>query len=349
MLKILDRYILKSLISGFLVSFFITTLVMLIGNTIKIYDLLFSKGVNLGLMFKIFADMVAFLSIFTIPMSLMLSINFTYTELSNNSEVTATRSSGVSLLRMFYPAFIFTVFIFAILFYDTSFLAYKARLNYKTSLASAFRNKIYVGLKQKKFYTGLRGATLYAQDLSPRKNSLYDVFYSRKNSVIVAKEAHFQDAQMGIVVDFRKASLFNKAKDSIEFGKVDTYKIAILLDDAKPHVNKNDTRYMTMLELINYYKKSKNLEALYKINKILVFSLSVFVLSIIGFSLGIIFSRSGKSAGAIVSISIFFIFYILQMLGESLFKSSCLIWPIWFPDLVLLFFGSYIFYRKSTN
>ncbi len=348
-MKKIDIYIFKNLLVGFTTSFLITTMVMLIGNTIKVYDFLFAKGVSLGLMLKIFGDMVAFLSIFTIPMSLMLSINFLYTELSSRSEITALRSSGISLVRIFYPAFLFTIVIFAILFYDTSFLAYKAKLDYKINLAGALKNRVYMGLKQKKFYTGIKDTTMYANDLSSSKRSLYNVFYAKGNSAIIAKEAHFKDAQMGILVNFKKAEIYNKSGNNIEYGHVNNYELAILFGEDKPHIGKYNTRYMTMTELIDYYKTQKNPTALYKINKMLVFSLSVFVLSIIGFSLGITFSRSGKSAGAIISISIFFIFYILQMLGESLFKSHSLIWPIWLPDLILFLFGAYLFYKKSTN
>ncbi len=348
-MKKIDRYIINNLIINFLVSFAITTLVMLIGNTIKIYDILFAKGVSLSLLAKIFSDIIIFLSIFTLPMSLMLSINFVYTDLSNNSEITAIRSSGIPLIRIFYPALIFTLFIFAILFYDTSFLAYKAKLSYRTNLAGAFKNKIYVGLKQKTFYKSLKGTTIYAQDISPKKQRLYNVFYSKGDTVILSKEARFKDAQMGVLIDFKDSSLYTNNRGMIEYGKVKDYKIAILLGSNKPHIGKYNTRYMTLLELINYYKTSHKRIALYKINKMLVFSLSVFVLALIGFSFGIIFSRNGKSAGAIVSMSIFFIFYILEMVGESMFKSSALIWPIWLPDLVLLLFGAYIFYKKSTN
>ncbi len=348
-MKKIYKYIFRNLVSSFITSFLITTFVMLIGNTIKIYDFLFSKGVSISIMSKIFLDMVIFLSMFTIPMALMLSINFVYTEFSRNSEITAIRSSGISLFKTYLPALFFTAIVFAILFYDISFLAYKAKLDYKINLTNALKNKIYIGLQQKKFYSGIKNSTLYANDISTNKHTLYGVFYARNDAVVLAEKAQFQDTQLGVIVNFQKARVYQKRKNTIEYGKAKLYKIAILLGDKKPKISKYNTRYMTLTELINYYKSQKNIQALYKINKMLVFSLSVFVLSIIGFSLGITFSRSGKSAGAIISTSIFFTFYILQMLGESVFKSHSIIWPIWLPDLVLFAFGAYIFYRKSTN
>ncbi len=349
-MKKLDWYIIKGIALSFIISFAITTLIMLLGNLVKIYDILFAKGVNLSLMGGIFWDTAIFLSIFTIPMALTLSINFTYTQLSGNSEIIAMRSSGISLRRLYFPAFIFGLLIFTVLFYDTTFLAYKAKLSYKTDIARAFRRRIYVGLKQKIFYKGLNGATLYADSISPNKKIMNNVFYSDKNGIIVAKEADFQDALFGVIVNFKDAHIYNTKDNATEYGKVGNYKIAVYVDkNSKKITNKNDTRYMTIKELINYYKKTHDIEALYKINKMLVFSLSVFVLSVIGFVFGITLARSGKSAGIIVSLSVFFIFYILEMFGESIFKSYRIVWPIWLPDIILLLFGLYIFYKKSTN
>jgi lipopolysaccharide export system permease protein len=349
-MKKIDWYIIKNIALSFAISFAITTLIMLLGYLVKIYDILFAKGVNISLMGKIFWDTTIFLSIFTIPMALTLSINFTYTQLSANSEIVALRSAGISLKRLFFPAFVFTFLIFAVLFYDTTFLAYKAKLSYKTNIASAFKNRIYVGLKQKIFYRGLNGATLYANKISPDKKSLYGVFYANNNSIITAKEADFTDAMLGIIVNFKKAHIYSSKNGITEYGKVANYKIAVFIDKNKKEVvRKNDTRYMDIAQLVSYYKNTHNKNALYKINKMLVFSLSVFVLSIIGFVFGITLARSGKSAGIIISLSVFFAFYILQMLGESLFKNYGLIWPIWLPDIMLFVFGAYIFYRKSTN
>ncbi len=349
-MKKIDFYILKNITSNFIISFIITTFIMIIGNTIKIYDLLFAKGVSITLMGKIFWDMVVFLSIFTVPMSLTIAINFVYTELSNNSEITALRSCGVSLKRLYLPSLIFTVLIFFMLFYDISFLSYKTKLSYKINITQAFKNKIYVGLKQKEFYTGLQGTTLYAQKISPDKKTMYNVFYAKNNSVITAKEAHFQDAVFGVIINFTKAHIYSKKEGVIEYGTTQNYKIAVSIDsETKSFTDKNDTRFMDLSELIAFHNKTHNREALYKINKMFVLSLSVFVLSMIGFAFGIIFARSGKSAGIAISLSIFFIFYILEMLGESIFKNYGIIWTIWLPDLILFIFASYIFYKKSTN
>ncbi len=347
-MKTIDRYILKDLTKGFLVSFIIVSVVMLLGNLIKIYDVLFARGVGIGLLGKIMLDACIFLSIFTIPMALTLAVNFTYTQMSANFEITALRASGVSLRRIFLPALLFSSIVFVLLFIDVSFFAYRARLSYKTDIVSAFKKRIYVGLKAGVFYNGLKSSTLYAKRISPDKKHLFDVFFANKNSVITAKEAIFKDTPFGVVVDFINAHIYSSRPDLIEYGRLKNYSVSIRFQSQKKHYYKaNDIRFMTIAELINYYKQTHSKGALYKINKMLVLSFSVFVLALIAFSFGITLVRSGKSTGAAISMSIFFAYYILEMTGESMFKNFSLIWPIWLPDVVLLLFGIYMFRRKS--
>ncbi|OQX50502.1 MAG: hypothetical protein B5M53_12420 [Candidatus Cloacimonas sp. 4484_209] len=62
----------------------------------------------------------------------------------------------------------------------------------------------------------------------------------------------------------------------------------------------------------------------------------------VAFSLGVI-SKSGKSAGFILCIGIFILFYILEMLGESVAKSTNIPFYIWLPNIVLVIFGAVLF------
>ncbi len=317
---------------------------MIIGDIIKIYDVLFARGSSIATIFRILYYINIFLSIFTIPMALTIAINHTYTEMSNNSEITALRSSGINLYRIYLPAFLFTVFIFGVLFYDVSFTAYRSRLSYKQELEKTFRNKIYVSLKPKVFYGDL-GGTLWVKGLSVDHKRLTDVFFSNKEKVFIAKSGKLEDIEGGILARFYNVKMVNAAKQNWEYGKFSEYDVAFLLAQ-KPEKKRIGLHYMSLVELYRYYQKTFDREAIFKINKMISLSLSVFPLSLIAFSFGITFSRGGKSAGIAFSLLLFFVFYILLMLAQSLYKSSGLIWPIYLPNIVLMIFGFYIFYKK---
>lgn len=350
-MKKIDWYILKSLTINFIVFLIIISLIMMIGNTVKVYSLLFAKGETIGAILKIMSYMTIFLSIFTIPMALTLSVNFVYTSLSKNSEMVILKSAGLSLLRIYLPAFIFTIFIFVILFYDSSFLVRKAKLAYRKTIISVVKNKLYVGIREKTFYEGLKGSTVYVKEISPDHKRLNRVFFVKNNDTAIAsKHAYFIDTSGGFILRFKDASLYSKTDNTINTGTFKAYDMDINMSKTLNLPSyKNDTHFMNILELYRYFKKTHDKNALYIINKNMVFSTSVLLLSFIAFLLGIVLSRNGKSAGIIISISIFFLFYILEMFGESLYKSYCIVWSMWLPDIVLFILASYLFYKKSLK
>jgi len=350
-MKKIDLYILKNLTVNFIVFLIIVSLIMMIGNAIKIYSLLFAKGETISIILKIMGYMTIFLSIFTIPMALTLSVNFVYTSLSKNSEIVILKSAGISLLRIYLPAFIFSIFIFLILFYDSSFLVRKAKLAYRKTIISVVKNRLYVGIKEKTFYDGLKGATIYVNGISPDHKKLNKVFFAKNsNTVIAAKHAYFVDTLDGFILRFKDASLYSETNNNINTGTFKVYDIDVGINNTLNVPSyKGDTRFMNIVELYRYFKKTHDKNAIYIINKNMVFSTSVLFLSFIAFLLGIVLARSGKSAGIIINISIFFLFYILEMFGESLYKSYGVIWSVWLPDIVLFILASYLFYKKSLR
>ncbi|AEA33581.1 LptF/LptG family permease [Hippea maritima] len=345
MLKKLDRYILKSLIVSFVISFFVIAVVMLIGDLVKLYDLLFGKGSSFIVLLKILGYTVVFLLAFIVPMALTIAINYVYSDLSNNSEITAIRSCGISLFRVYFPAFLFSVAVFVFLFYSIAFVAPKARLSYRVEIAKTFRNKVYAALKPNMFYDKVDGV-MWIKNLSPDKKHLKDVFFAQKGKIFLAKKGDFKDIPSGILAEFFNVKMYSPSKSGFEYGSFDRYELAFLTGRGYFKPNKNNTRFMSFGEVVNYYSKSKSKDALYRINKIVSMSMSVFALSLIAFSFGITFSRSGKSAGIVASLFLFFMFYIILMLSESLCDATGNPYFIYLPNVVAFVFGSYIFYKK---
>jgi len=345
MLRKIDIYILKNIVLSFFISFLIITAVMMIGDIVKIYDVLFARGSSVVTLFNILGYIGIFLSIFTIPMALTIAINYVYTEMSNNSEITALRSSGINLYRVFLPSLLFSIVIFVVLFYDISYIAYPSRLNYKHELEKTFRNKVYVSLKPQMFYNNL-GGSLWVKSLSADHRNLFGVFFASGDKIFVAKSGKLSDIQRGVLATFYNVKMCSVARDSWEYGEFREYQVAFLLKKPTQSKNNRGIKYMTISQLIKYYKQTHDRDALFKMNKMISLSLSIFPLSLIAFSFGITFSRGGKSGGIAVSLLFFFLFYILLMLGQSLFKSHGLVWPIYLPNIVLMLFGFYVFYRK---
>ena len=344
MLKRVDYYILKNLALSFVVSFLIITLIMIIGDIVKIYDILFSEGSSLGFIFKVLFDTAVFLSVFTIPMALTIAVNYVYSDMSLNSEITAFRSSGISLIRVYFPAFLLSLFVFVLMIYDIGFLANSSKFNYKTELTKALKGKIYLALKPDTFYDKLDGV-LWAKELSADRKKLKEVFFANKNQVFVAKRSVLSDLNNGILATFFDVKMYSEKKGIVEYGSFDVYKVAFLVTKSSVY-KKNDPRFMNVVELYNLFKKTHNTEALFEIHRMIALSLSVFMLSLVAFGFGINFARSGKSAGIVLSLFIFFAYYILYSIAKTFYHAHHIFWPLYLPDIILAALGFYIFLKK---
>ena len=344
MFKKIDFYIIKNILFSFAASFFIISAVMMVGNVVKIYDILFTNGTTLKLIAHTFWYIFIFLSVFVLPMALTISINYVYSDMSNNFEVTALKNSGISLIRIYSPAFLFTVFIFIFLSYDLFSLAYNSRMSYMLELSKAFRNKIYVTLKPSTFYK-VSGNVLWAKYISADHKRLKNVFFSTNKKVFTAKKALLNDIPAGILVNLYNVKMYSKKNNALMHGSFKKYSIAFYFKKIRKN-RKYDVGYLTVSQIYNDYKKTHSKDDLYEINKRIALALGVFVLSLIGFSLGITFARSGKSFGIVINIFFFFIFYILLTFGQSVYEAYSIIWPVYLPDIALFLLGLYLFYRK---
>ncbi len=349
-MKKLDLYIFKTTLTNFLVFFIIISLVLLAGNAFKMYYILFSKGETLGSILSLMFYLNITLTLFTIPMSITLAINATYTELSQNNELTALKGAGLSLPRIYAPAFLFSVIIFLIFLWDISSFMGTAQVHYRLKLINAFRSKIYSGIEANNFYSGIKNISLYVNSVSPDHKTMNGVFAVQGNNVIVARKAKFVDIKNGFLIRFFSSFIYSKNKKSISTGELRTYSITVR--NTKLITNKyfsKDPAFMSFFQLVKYYKKTHDREALFLIHRMLIFSLSIFVVSVLSFLLGVTFSRSGKSGGMLLCGGIFFLFYILEIYGESLYKNHGIVWGVWIPDAVLFIASILLFYKKSLE
>ena len=110
-MKILDRYVLKSFLTPFFAAFFVVLLVFVLQVLWLYADDIIGKGIG----FLPIAEMMMYLSAVMVPMSLPVSILLasimTFGNLSENSELTAFKASGIPLSRIMRSLIVLMVFM----------------------------------------------------------------------------------------------------------------------------------------------------------------------------------------------------------------------------------------------
>ena len=102
-MRIIYRYLLKELGGPFLASLFVSTIILAAGNIIQTADMVMNKGVELFQVVKIFLFFLPYVLTFTIPISVLSAVLLGFGRLSGDNEVTALRTSGVSIYKVILP------------------------------------------------------------------------------------------------------------------------------------------------------------------------------------------------------------------------------------------------------
>ena len=99
-MKILRNYILKEFFGPLFVSLAVLTLIMLLGNLVRLADLIINKGVDLFSVSKLFLYLIPSLLIYTLPLAVLVAVLLSVSRLSSDNEIIAVKASGVNIMRL---------------------------------------------------------------------------------------------------------------------------------------------------------------------------------------------------------------------------------------------------------
>jgi len=102
-MRILRTYVLKELLGPFILSLIVLTFVLLMGNIVKLAELVINKGVNILDVGKLLLFLIPYLLSYTLPMSVLTGLLLAMGRLSHDNEITAIRACGVGMGRLMLP------------------------------------------------------------------------------------------------------------------------------------------------------------------------------------------------------------------------------------------------------
>jgi lipopolysaccharide export system permease protein len=132
MIKTLDKYVFKELLTPFLYSLLVLTLIFLVNFIIRAMDRILGKGLSIWVILEYIILNLAWILAIAIPLSVLVAVLLAYGRLATDHEVTAMRSGGMSLPRIMVPALIFALLVGSFtLYFNTTILPevnHRARL-----------------------------------------------------------------------------------------------------------------------------------------------------------------------------------------------------------------------------
>ena len=367
MRKIINRYIFKEIAYPFIIILFILTFVLLMGKILQIMDLVINKGVNVFSILKIIFFLLPSFMLFTVPIALLIAILIAMGRLSADNEITALKTSGISLMQIYYPVAVASLITFAFTIFTSYFLVPQSNFATKRLLFNIVQQNATIGIKEKVFNADFKGFLFYAEKIPDNKNYMEGIIVSDnriigEQNTILAKRAYLvsDPESMKVKLTLEDGSIHTVSADLKNYRKIDfkSYDINLDLSTALASIDESSksSTEMTVRELLAKMKKpgldpAAIRELAIEIHKKITIPLSCIFFGMLALPLGIRSHRSVKSRGFAVGLIVVSLYYLLRIGGEA-FAETGYISPalgVWVPSLIFALMGTCLLYMANKE
>lgn len=161
-MKTLHLYLLREVVATLVMTVFIFTCVLLLGNGIReILSLIVNRQATIGLVFHAVALLIPFVLVFALPMGMLTTALLVFGRFSADQELTAARASGLSLVSLISPVVVLSVILSVVCAWLNCEVSPRCHVAYKELIVSAGLAKPG-GALQSNQYTPIGRYTIFA-------------------------------------------------------------------------------------------------------------------------------------------------------------------------------------------
>ena len=378
-MRLLDRYVTRQILGTSLMAVSVLSVVLVLGNLFKsLSDLLLTRNLPAEAILTIIACVIPFSLTFTLPWGFLTAILLVLGRMSAESELTALRSSGISILRTATPVFVLGLVFSAICVWINSDVAPRSKSRMRTLLmdvatsnpASLFKSnsivdqfpghRIFVAKAE-----GNRLENLLVYKLTPQ-NDPEKIIFAESGEIRADIEQHRLILQLNNVRYEQRSDKNPNALSEIKQGiTAERTSLFIALDEKKyGKARPTKTSDLPASQLIqhihlghppeqpeNTYSAKQLSEMKTDLNKRFSFALASLTFALVAVPLGITSQRKETSIGFLVSLVIAFAYFFLIIVAEWT-KSQPRLHPeflIWIPNLIFLAIGASLLKRLASR
>ena len=178
-IKKLDIFIAKQFGLLFIGTFFICQFVLMMQFLWRYIDELIGKGLSMEVLAEFFWYMGIMLVPQALPLAILLSSLITFGNLGENSELTAIKAAGISLMQAFRSLIVITIGISLLSVYFQNTIGPKANRNIALMLRSMKQKSPELEIPEGVFYDGIPNSNLYVQKKDLNTGKLYGIMIYR--------------------------------------------------------------------------------------------------------------------------------------------------------------------------
>lgn len=324
---ILHRFVLRELITSFLLSVVFLNFTLMMEKLLRLSRLLSSVGASSLDVAEIILFLQPQLSILTIPMAMLLSVLLTYGRLNADNELVIMRNIGMTFRLISRPVFYLGIACFAISILMSFYLSPAASAALRQKVTSILISRAPLAIEEGVFNTSFKDMVILVRE-KPAPTTLSGIFIvdERKkdeSKIIVAKEGRILTEQDSLSFRLGEGHVYltgKKAFTEIRFGSY-----YFRLNPVADQGNKKSSE-LTPLELISESKSApdKKIPYLLELHRRLSMPAVCLIIIFLGPSLALIAGKSGRMGGLTIGLTVFAVYYGVMIYGENLARSGAL-------------------------
>ena len=192
-LLVLDRYVVRELVSPFVFGGTLFTFFLLIDRIYHLTDLVITKGVPFYLVVQLLVFMLPSFMTHTLPMALLVAVLLAGGRLAGDLEIVAFKSAGVSPLRLFRPVLLAGLVVTLTTALLTLVVNPLANREFQRQLFQILQTRAVSGLQERLFNATFGDVIIYVEEVSASQVALRGLLVSdernpRLSRIVTARE-----------------------------------------------------------------------------------------------------------------------------------------------------------------
>ena len=252
-MKIITKYLLKEISFPFLISLLMITFILFINFLLRAIDRFLGKGLDILIIIEYLFLNLAWIVALSVPMAMLLATLVTFGRLSEDNEINALRSSGISFLSIISAPIIFGSSIAILLIgFNNYFLP---EMNFKARLLSGdiYKKRPDINIEPGVFLDNIPNYNMIVSDKNDSTMLNVRIFSKGKTksqTSIYAKTGNLSTLTNAFLLTLNNGEIHEiENKDYMNYRRIlfDTHKILIPADDIL--LNRRDSSNRTDREM----------------------------------------------------------------------------------------------------
>lgn len=361
-MKILRNYFLKEFITHLFLALGVLTFVMMLGNLVKIADLVINKGVDVISVMKVFLFMIPYLLTYTLPISALSAVLLSLGRFSSDNEIITIKASGVNIFRLILPLLtVGLILSLSLVIFNDRVIPYAHYASRKTLIEVGIKNPT-AALEPGVFINSFEKYILFIYRIDQNKLTNVRIYEpqgeNKPTRTIVAKRGEFIAIPEKKVV---KLKLMEGTSDEADpqnpanFYKLNfktyfmTLNLAQTQDKDKIEKKPKDMSIQELRKEIQKIKKEgiDPTPLLIEINEKASLAFSCLAFIILGIPLAVITRRREKTINFGIVFVIVGLYYLMLMGSEAVSLQGHINPAIamWMPNILLGVIGAFLTFR----